>query len=224
MRNRVFNLVWGLSLGILGIVLLGNSLNLWFIDIFFNGWWTLFIIVPALICVCINKHNLFNLVLLLAGVFIFNLYRNSWSFKIIIEILFSLVVLIVGGNLINLAFGKTKNCLEEGSKYDNIVFNGFFGSFNEILNKRDLGSIKVSMFFSKLNLDINSSSLRKDVRIKVMNIFGFIKITGADNVNVEVSGSNIGSLIKNEIKVHNSKLPTVYIESVSIFGGIKVQK
>lgn len=32
-----------------GIIFLGNNLNLWNIEIFFDGWWTLFIIIPSLI-------------------------------------------------------------------------------------------------------------------------------------------------------------------------------
>ena len=43
------NILWGLVLIVLGILLGGKALGLWNINVFFKGWWTLFIIVPSFI-------------------------------------------------------------------------------------------------------------------------------------------------------------------------------
>ena len=40
------NILWGLVLIILGLIFGGNALGITDINLFFDGWWTLFIIVP----------------------------------------------------------------------------------------------------------------------------------------------------------------------------------
>ena len=50
------SIVWGLILILAGVVVALNVLNVTDIDIFFEGWWTLFIIVPCAIGL-FNKHD-----------------------------------------------------------------------------------------------------------------------------------------------------------------------
>ena len=47
MKN-VSNLLWGFVLIVLGIIFGLNSLEITNINVFFDGWWTLFIIVQLL--------------------------------------------------------------------------------------------------------------------------------------------------------------------------------
>ena len=56
MKRDYSLLIWGLLLIVVGIIFSGNALNIWSIDIFFPGWWTLFLIIPGL--VSIIKHGL----------------------------------------------------------------------------------------------------------------------------------------------------------------------
>ena len=43
------NILWGIVLIIIGLIVGGNALGITNIDIFFDGWWTLFIIIPCFI-------------------------------------------------------------------------------------------------------------------------------------------------------------------------------
>ena len=43
------NLFWGILLIVVGILFLGRNMDWWDFSIFFDGWWTLFIIVPCFI-------------------------------------------------------------------------------------------------------------------------------------------------------------------------------
>ena len=42
------NLIWGIILIVVGLIIGLNSLGIANINIFFDGWWTLFIIIPSL--------------------------------------------------------------------------------------------------------------------------------------------------------------------------------
>ena len=43
------NVLWGIVLIIIGLIIGGNVLGITSINIFFDGWWTLFIIIPCFI-------------------------------------------------------------------------------------------------------------------------------------------------------------------------------
>ena len=47
--NNFKNIIWGIVLVIIGIIFGLNALEITNINIFFSGWWTLFIIVPSFI-------------------------------------------------------------------------------------------------------------------------------------------------------------------------------
>ena len=47
--NRISKILWATLLIILGIVVGLNSFNIININIFFNGFWTFFIIIPCII-------------------------------------------------------------------------------------------------------------------------------------------------------------------------------
>ena len=47
--NKISNLLWGLVFVVLGVIFGLNALEITDINVFFDGWWTLFIIVPCFI-------------------------------------------------------------------------------------------------------------------------------------------------------------------------------
>ena len=47
--KKVGNILWGIVLIIIGLIIGGNALGIVNINIFFDGWWTLFIIIPCFI-------------------------------------------------------------------------------------------------------------------------------------------------------------------------------
>lgn len=103
-------LIWGTNLIIFGIVL---SCHI-FIDKFnFNDFWCLFIVVPTLVDIVLNKKNIFNLSLFItsSSVFGYFLFNNLWACFIIAVILVGLL----------LVFGKylpSEPVAEEDNKKD----------------------------------------------------------------------------------------------------------
>ena len=55
---KIGNILWGIVLIGLGIVLGINALSIAYIDIFFDGWWTLFIIIPCFIGLFSDRDGL----------------------------------------------------------------------------------------------------------------------------------------------------------------------
>ena len=47
--KRISSIIWGIALLAVSAVLILNAFEITSIDIFFDGWWTLFFIIPSLI-------------------------------------------------------------------------------------------------------------------------------------------------------------------------------
>ena len=68
MKNKRTNIFLGLILIIIGMLALLGSLNIIKFNMFFNGWWTVFIIVPSIVNMLEEKVNLGNTFSLLLGI------------------------------------------------------------------------------------------------------------------------------------------------------------
>ncbi|MBU0997201.1 MAG: hypothetical protein KKE16_04060 [Firmicutes bacterium] len=84
--------VLGVILLIFGALFLLNRLNIFTVDIFFNGWWTLLLIIPAILSMLKQGVTLGNGILLGLGVFLF-LDQNGWNLS---DYVLPSILIIVG--------------------------------------------------------------------------------------------------------------------------------
>lgn len=85
----------GILLLVIGIIILLNALNVIPVNIFFNGWWTLFLIVPALMSMSRQGLTAGNSILLVLGVG-FLLREQGWDYtQYIVPALFIAVGLVI---------------------------------------------------------------------------------------------------------------------------------
>ena len=61
------NVLWGIVLIVIGLIIGGNALGITNINIFFDGWWTLFIIIHCFIGLFKANEKTGNLIGLLNG-------------------------------------------------------------------------------------------------------------------------------------------------------------
>ena len=81
--NNIKNILWGIVLVIIGVIIGLNTIGITDIDIFFDGWWTLFIIVPCFIGLFTNKDKTGNIIGLLVGVILLLGMQNIIDFNLI---------------------------------------------------------------------------------------------------------------------------------------------
>jgi hypothetical protein len=74
MRNRISNVLWGLFFIIIGVGFAGNLFFDWDFHLFFDGWWTLFIIIPCLISMIQNGFGTASTIGFIIGVLLLAQY------------------------------------------------------------------------------------------------------------------------------------------------------
>ena len=81
--KKVSNILWGILLIVVGVIWALNSTGVANINIFFRGWWTLFIIVPSIIGIVENPKDSSGYIFLAVGVLLLLGARDIISFALI---------------------------------------------------------------------------------------------------------------------------------------------
>lgn len=224
--KKISSILWGIVLILAGGIFALNALDFINVNVFFNGWWTLFIIVPCVVGLFTEREKTGNIIGIAVGVFLLLCCRDVFSFSMIWKLLIPAIIIIFGLKM---------------------VFGGLFGNkANEIISKieQNGGQTKVaSAVFSGCNLnysgevfeganwsaifggiecDLRNAIIEKDCAIRVSAIFGGVDITVPENINVKVNSNCIFGGISNRT-TECKDVPTIYVNGICAFGGIEIK-
>lgn len=216
-------IIWGVILIIAAVVLALNSFNVINFNIFFDGWWTLFIIVPSLAALIRwqdVESSLFGLAL---GVLLLLSAQEVINWDVIWKILLPLTIAIIGFKLI---FSSIKS-EKIKKKINNINFNikdsqkgvAVFCGTEMNFDGAVFEGAELITVFGGIDCDLRGAIIEKDCVIKVVCVFGGVDLLIPDNVNVV---SNIPTFFggTDVLKKSHGAEHTIYIDGVCLFGGV----
>ena len=222
-------IMWGLALVALGVILGGNALGWFNINIFFNGWWTLFIIVPCFISLITNpKEWLGDLIGILIGVSLLLACRDIISFRDLWKLLLPAIIILIGlsiifKNLFSQKFDKAVSKLNDKFNKDD-ESGAVFGGSNINLAGKEFKGKNINAIFGGLKLDLREAKIKEDVIINATAVFGGIDILVPKDVAIETKSNSFFGGVSNKKKTApKDKAPTVYVNGVALFGGIEVK-
>ncbi|MDE5540051.1 MAG: cell wall-active antibiotics response protein [Bacilli bacterium] len=207
------SIFWGIVLVLVGILFLGNNLEWWEVNIFFRGWWSLFIIVPSIIGL-MNRDSFYgSLISLTVGILLLLAAQDIIAWSMIWKILVPVIIIVVGLMFI---FGKRKfKKSSTNSKEYIAIFSGVDEHISDVVS--DFRAVSI---FGGVELDLRKAKIDKDVVIECVSIFGGIDLRLPDNVQVKASGLPIFGGAENKCGNNKDAKVTVYINYTCIFGGI----
>lgn len=223
MGNKATSALWGIIFIVLGIVFGGNAFNLWDFNLFFDGWWTLFIIVPCIIGLFQNGFKIGSLIGLMIGVMLLlsaqDIIRWATMGKLIIPIIFILIGLsIIFGNKFNTE--KINHINKNGLPEYTAIFSG--NSIN--FPYEEFNGASITSIFGGVDLNLKNAIIKEDVVISTVNIFGGSDILVPPNVKVKVSSVPIFGGVSNKTnQIQVEDAPTIYINATCVFGGVDIK-
>lgn len=226
--KKTGNIIWGIILILVGGVFALNALGIADIEIFFDGWWTLFIIVPSAIGLINEREKTGNLIGLGIGVFLLLCCRDILDFEMLWKLAVPVIIVLFGLKLIlGAIFGEKANKLllesrQNGSDVKNgcAIFSGQDLNYSgEVFNGAELTAV-----FGGAKCDLRNAIINRDCAISATAVFGGIDILVPDGVNVKINSTSIfgGASDKN----HHVNIPgavTLYINATCMFGGVEIK-
>ena len=93
---KISNILWGLVFIVVGVIFGLNALNITDINIFFDGWWTLFIIVPCFIGLFKDEDKSSNLIGLVIGICLLLGCIDIIEFTLIWKLMVPAILVMIG--------------------------------------------------------------------------------------------------------------------------------
>lgn len=226
MNNK--NILWGIVLVIIGVIVGLNALNITNINIFFNGWWTLFIIIPSLIGLLKEKDKTGNIIGLIIGIVLLLGVQNIIDFDLIWKLILPLIIIIVGLSLIfgNNLNKKINNEIKKinNKKGKNEEYCSTFSEQKIDFDDEEFKGASLTAVFGGITLDLRKAKINEDVVINTTSVFGGIDIYVPDNIKIKVKSTSIfGGVDNKKIKNDNEKEHIIYINASCIFGGVDIK-
>ncbi len=226
--NKGKNLFWGILLIIVGGIWGTNILGITDIDILFDGWWTLFIILPCLQGLFTDNDKMGNFIGLVIGILLLLSCRDIVNLSSIWKLIFPFIIVMIGVKLLfkdifQKDFGKTKEMLSKNGvslKEHAAVFSGANIDYsNEAFEGAELNAI-----FGGLKCDLRRAVFAENCVIKVSSIFGGVDLMVPEDIDVKVSVTCLfGGVSDKRVRKNTGNRITLYIEGMALFGGVDIK-
>ncbi len=226
MKQSLKRILWGIVLVAVGVIWGLNMLEITDIDIFFDGWWTLFIIVPSFIGLFdrTDTSRTGNLIAIFIGVMLLLAAQGYISIDITLKLLLPFIVVVIGLSLIFSNSIKTK-VNEKVKGIDSNELESVVATFGEqIVNKNneEVKDANLDCVFGGIIYDLTGSKLKDETVIKASAIFGGVKITVPKDVEVKVKSTPIFGGVSNHVRAKDAK-KVIYVDAFCLFGGIEIK-
>lgn len=213
---------------ILGIILI--VVGVWFglyatgvvkVNLLFNGWWTLFIIVPSFLGLFDEDGRTGSLIGLFAGVLLLLSCQDVLNFDIVLKLIVPCVLIVTGLSFIFKGKIKTKN-IENVKVVGGTNYNATFSGQNLDFSKEEFTGTKLDAVFGGIKCDLRNAIINDDVVIEASAIFGGITILVPKDVNVKITSTSIFGGVDGKSKMDKPG-KTIYVNATCLFGGVEVK-
>lgn len=221
------SIIWGVVLVIVGVLLGLNAFNLFDFDIFFDGWWTLFIIIPSFIGLFTDNDKTGSIIGMIIGVLLLLACQDIIDWSIVGKLILPIIIVMIGLSLLfkNMICTKISKSIEDinsKTKTDE-EYRALFSGQDIKIDDDSFDGTTVKAIFGGVKLDLRKATIKEDVVIKCDAIFGGVDIILPDNVNVQIKSNSIFGGVDNKCVNKDENKVTVYIDATCAFGGVDIK-
>ena len=226
--NKLNRILWGLVFIALGVVIALNTLNFINFNIFFDGWWTLIIIISCFIGLfdSTNEGKLGNIIGILVGVVLLLVAQDLLRFDLVFKLFIPAVFIIIGLYLLfgNIFKSKVTDKLRELKK-ESGDGEAICATFSEQLitkNEETFENATIDAIFGSVVLDLSKAKIKDEAIITASAIFGGIDIIVPKDVEVKIKSTPIFGGVSNTTKTKDAK-KVIYIDALALFGSVDIK-
>ena len=211
-----------------GVILTLNAFGVANVDIFFDGWWTLFIIVPCVIGLFTDYDKSGHLIGICIGVFLLLCCQDVLNFDMFWKLLVPAIIVIIGVKMIlgSIFDNRGEQVFKQMKENNTTVRSGaatFSGATFDYTGEIFEGA-KLDAVFGGIKCDLRGAVINGDCVINASAVFGGIDIYVPENLNVKVSSNSIfGGVSGKERRNDPANQHTLYLNATCLFGGVEVK-
>lgn len=222
------NILWGLVFIAVGLILGLNATGITDINLFFDGWWTIFIIVPCFIGLFRDRDKIGNLIGLLIGTALLLCCQGILDFELMWKLLIPAILVAVGLCFIfkDVIGGKVNSEIKKinANKKGKNEYCATFSGQNINFNGQEFQGVDLTAVFGGVKCDLRNAKITSDQVINANTTFGGIEVFVPNNVQVRIKATPIfGGVTDKSVHTTNSDAPIIYINATCVFGGVEIK-
>ncbi len=228
--GKIRGIIWGIVLVLIGIVVGIYALDIWEgFNIFFDGWWTLLIIIPCFVFLITERQKLVSFIGICIGVFLLLCSLDILDYNMIWKLGIPLAIIIIGVRMIcrgafrNKSDRLMRKIKKEGYEIDK--HNVTFATTDVAYADEDFYGAELSAIFGGITCDLRTAIIDDDCVINATSVFGRVELLIPEDVNVKVhSITALGNVFnKKQKNILEDNKYTVYVNAISLFGRIDIK-
>lgn len=226
--KKIESILWGIVFIVIGLIIAGNVLGITNINIFFDGWWTLFIIIPCFIGLFKDRRRTGNIIGILVGVVLLLACQDILRFELVWKLLFPGILIIIGISFIfrdTIGSKITKEIKElNKNRTDTNEYCATFSEQNVKFDDEKFTGADLTAVFGGVKCDLRKAIIEENQIINASSIFGGIEIFVPEDVKVKIKSTPIFGGVSD--KANHSKeeqAHIIYINATCIFGGVEIK-
>lgn len=224
--KKTEKILWGIVLVAVGLLIALNALEITNIDLLFDGWWTLLIIVPCAVGLFTEREKMGNVIGIVIGVFLLLCCRGILDFSLAWKLLVPGLIVIAGLKLVfGALFGNQANEILSKMKAEgNAPKTGCatFSGCDLNYSGEHFDGAELTAVFGGVKCDLRNAVIDSDGAIHVTAVFGGIDILVPEGINVKVNSTSVFGGVSNKTSAHPNA-PTLHISGVCLFGGVDIK-
>lgn len=224
--KKLGDLLWGVVFIVLGVVIAINSLGIAKINVFFSGWWTLFIIIPCFINFIKGNSRMASFIGLVIGIALLLCAQNIITFSVIRKLTIPFIFVVIGLGFLfkDLFYSKINDKIKTLNKSNLKEYAATFGGNKVDMSNEVFEGVDLTAVFGGVELNLVGSIVKQDCIINATSVFGGITIKAPENINVKVKSTSIFGGVENKVKNKNAEnTPTIYVNAFCMFGGVEIK-
>lgn len=232
MRRNITRVLFGIVFVLAAVLLFGDAMQWWKITNF-NGWWTVFLIVPGLASIIGYGFSLWGAALVLIGGWFLADAQHWIPPQVSSSIIWIVLLLLVGLRLI---FGTLRRpkmpdgpVILDGVKgacdsSSTVNYSTVFGGIEVANNSPSLCGGTVSAAFGAVKIDLRGAVPVDGAVLQADAIFGGVEILVPQNCRISVKGFPFfGGADCKAVRSNDPSLPLLTIKYTSVFGGVEIK-
>ncbi|MCL2748438.1 MAG: cell wall-active antibiotics response protein, partial [Oscillospiraceae bacterium] len=199
------------------------------------GFWSLFLIIPAMYSMIAYSVRVWNTVVLMLGLY-FLLYSNDVIPRVLtFPAILSAIIIVAGVVIITSSMRRRPPAAHVHVHHDIPEFNAgvdynpspnYSAAFSAMHVKNissEFSGGQASAVFGSLKIDLSGIELKQDVVFEAEAVFGSIEIIPPMNAEVIIAGTPFaGSFNSKRYTAANGAFPRFTLRGSAVFGAVKV--
>lgn len=217
--KKISTVIVGIVFIIVGVIVGLNSFGITNINIFFDGWWTLLIIIPAINGLVTDEEKTGSIIWLIIGITLLLGCQDLISFDILWKLTLPVILVFIGLSIMFNNNGKKSSKNTDDNEYC-ACFSGQTIKFDG----KDFKGTKVNAIFGGITIDLTNAKVKDGAVIDATAVFGGVTILIPEDLKVEIKSTSVfgGVSDKTKNKEKKDKI-TLHVNGCSIFGGVDIK-